>query len=208
MNRRNESTGHTEDRTGAVKGAREDLEQLLERMGYGDAAVEAFDDGDDVLLHVESPDAGRLIGRGAQVLDALQYILNRIRFQRDREALHCVVDIERYRERKRDRLLKEALEAADTVEETGRPFKFSPMQAGDRRIIHRALKKRDTVETESEPVGDEGLKRVVVSPVYDEDEEDRQTFSAEEDYEDSDDEQPYEEDAEAPEDEPNGNRWD
>ncbi|MBN1269738.1 MAG: KH domain-containing protein [Kiritimatiellae bacterium] len=146
----------------ATAQAQEELESLLRLMGF-EARVEAFVQGDDeILLHIESPDAARLIGRGAQVLDALQYILNRTLYQRNAEALHCVVDVERYRERKKDHLLKETLEAADRVRQSGKPFRLAPMRAGERRIVHQALRDDPDLETYSEEPDEEGRKRVVI----------------------------------------------
>ena len=47
------------------------LENVLRLMDF-EAKVERFDQEDgEILLHVSTPDAGRLIGRNAQVLEAL-----------------------------------------------------------------------------------------------------------------------------------------
>ncbi len=144
------------------KDAQQELEALLQLMGY-EAKVETLDEEEgEVLLHIESEDAARLIGRGAQVLDAIQYVVNRILFKRDREAFHCIVDIERYRERRKDKLIKEAHDAAEAVRSTGRPIKLAPMRAADRRTIHQALKNEPGVETYSEKTNEEGRKRVVI----------------------------------------------
>lgn len=142
--------------------AKAELEKLLSLMGY-EAKVEAFAQGEDeILLHIEAADAARLIGRGAQVLDALQYILNRTLYKQDIGAMHCVVDIERYRERHKDRLLKEAFDAAEKVRRYGRAIRLQPMRAGDRRIVHQALKDMPDIETVSEAEDAAGQKRVVI----------------------------------------------
>ena len=147
--------------------AKESLGKIIALMGC-QAKVEAFQDGpEEILLHVESPDAGILIGRDAQVLNAIQYILNRILYHRNDDARHCIVDIERYRERKRDRLLKTAFEAMDQVRRRGRPYRLPPMNSHDRRIIHQALGDQDDIRTFSEEGEKPGLKRVVVTPAED-----------------------------------------
>jgi spoIIIJ-associated protein len=144
------------------KTAKRELETLLGLMGF-EATVEVFEQGDEeILLHIEADEAARLIGRGAQVLDALQYLLNRALYKQDAEALHCIVDIERYRERKKDRLLKDAYDAAEKVKRDGRPVKFAPMGAADRRTIHQALKDDPEVETVSDQADDSGKKRLIV----------------------------------------------
>jgi spoIIIJ-associated protein len=138
------------------------LRDLLRLMGF-EAKVESFDHADnEVLLHIESPDAGRLIGHGAQGLEALQVVINRMTGRQAGQRLHFIVDIERYRERKKDRLLKMALNAAEQVRRTGRPEKLPPMNASERRVIHQALKDRKDVRTWSETLGDKREKQVVV----------------------------------------------
>lgn len=135
------------------------LQRLLQLMGF-EARVEQFEEKDgEVLLHISTADAALLIGRNGQVLSALQTIINRMA----RSGVHYVVDIERYRERRKDKLLKMAFDAAERVERTGHSVKLPPMNAHDRRIIHQALKDRPGIKTASEPGNEEGEKCVVVS---------------------------------------------
>ncbi|OQW96867.1 MAG: hypothetical protein BWK77_03395 [Verrucomicrobia bacterium A1] len=140
------------------------LQDLLRLIGF-EGKVEAFsqDDGSP-LLHIETTDAARLIGRNAQVLDALQTVINRILARQSGQPSHCVVDVERYRERRKDRLLKMAFDAAEQLERTGNSVKLPPMSAGERRIIHQALKDNPRLRTFSEESREDGEKRVVVAP--------------------------------------------
>jgi spoIIIJ-associated protein len=138
------------------------LRDIVRLMGF-EAKVESFDQAEnEVLLHIESPDAGRLIGRGAQGLEALQLVVNRMTGRQAGQSVRVIVDIERYRERKKDRLLKIALDAAEQVRQTGQPVKLPPMSASERRIIHQTLKDKNDLRTRSEILGDENKKRVVV----------------------------------------------
>ena len=74
------------------------------------------------------------------------------------------MDVERYRERKKDRLLQQALEAAEEVRQTGRAVTLPPMGASDRRVIHQALRDNTLVHTQSGEPDEHGQKRVVISP--------------------------------------------
>ncbi|OQA28383.1 MAG: R3H domain protein [Verrucomicrobia bacterium ADurb.Bin345] len=140
------------------------LENVLRLMDF-EAKVERFDQEDgEILLHVSTPDAGRLIGRNAQVLEALQTVVNRMLRRGEGDHARYLVDIERYRERRKDKLLAMAIEAAEEAEQTGQPVKLPSMGARDRRTIHQALVDRPGVRTESEESGEEGEKRVVVFP--------------------------------------------
>jgi spoIIIJ-associated protein len=141
----------------------EKLRRLLQLMGF-ETTVECFEEKDgEILLHVSTPDAALLIGRNGQVLAALQTVINRMIRSAPERRVHYVVDIERYRERRKDKLLKMAYDAAEQVERTGRSVKLPPMTAHDRRIVHQALKDRPGLKTASEPAEEEGEKRVVVS---------------------------------------------
>lgn len=138
------------------------LQDILRLMGF-EAKVEAFDQPEnEVLLHVDSPDAGRLIGRDAQGLEALQLVVTRMTGRQPEQPVRFIVDVERYRERKKDRLLKMALDAADQVRQTGHPVKLPPMNAADRRIIHHAIMDQKDLRTWSEVLDGESEKRVVV----------------------------------------------
>ena len=150
----------------SVKQSREQaqavLRDLLRLMDF-EAKVESFDQAEnEVLLHIESSDAGRLIGRGAQGLEALQLVVNRMTGRQAEQPVRFIVDIERYRERKRDRLLKMALDAAEQVRQTRQAVKLPPMNASERRIIHQCLKDAKDLRTYSEVLGKENEKRVVV----------------------------------------------
>lgn len=144
--------------------AREELEKLLCMMGF-EAQVELYEQPDgNFLLHIDTEEAAQLIGKHARVLEALQYVLNRILWAAGLKEKFFTVDVARYRERYRDRLLQEAFAAADEVRRSGRTVRLRPMPAADRRVIHRALKDRRDVETVSEETDRPGLKRVVVRP--------------------------------------------
>ena len=150
----------------SVKKSREQaltiLQDILRLMGF-EAKVEAFDQPEnEVLLHVDSPDAGRLIGRDAQGLDALQLVMTRMTGRQAEQPVRFTVDVEHYLERKKDRLLKVALDAAEQVRQTGRPVKLAPMNSSERRIIHQALKDAKDLRTYSEIVDGDNQKRVVV----------------------------------------------
>lgn len=138
------------------------LRDILRLMGF-EAKVEAFDQPEnEVLLHVDSPDAGRLIGRDAQGLEALQLVMTRMTGRQAEQPVRFTVDVEHYLERKKDRLLKMALDAAAQVRQTGQPVKLAPMNSSERRIIHQALRDERDLRTYSEVLDEANEKRVIV----------------------------------------------
>jgi len=139
------------------------LQELLHTLGF-EATVEEhpFDDG--LLLDVKTEDSGRLIGRQGQTLTDLQYLLNRILFQRDQSAPKVMVDVGGYRAQARDALVKKAMEAAEKVRRWGDVVELEPLSAFDRRIVHNALKDDPGVETHSVEVEGTNKKAVLLRP--------------------------------------------
>lgn len=116
---------------------------------------------DTIVFHIETDDdAGMLIGRKGQTLDALQYLLNVAYGPKIGKRL--VVDVQDYRRRHHDKLIEQALNAAERVRLTGRPLRMTPMSASDRRIVHQELAAFTDLETGSQ--GDEPNRFVVIYP--------------------------------------------
>ena len=67
-------------------------------------------------------------------------------------------------ERRKDRVLNEALDAARRVEAEHGPVTLSPMGSSERRIVHQALRDNPKVKTYSQPEDAQGMKCVVVCP--------------------------------------------
>lgn len=141
------------------------LEELLRMLEFEECRISATVEDGHINFHVVTSDAGRLIGRTSQNLDALQFLLNRILSRKYENPPYCVVDVEGYRERRRMKLLEEVRAALERVRETGRPWRMPPLHAMERRIIHQALKDEPDVQTSSEAEEPDGRKRVVISPV-------------------------------------------
>ncbi len=136
-----------------VDTARAVVEELLAKMGM-EATVEVQAGADAVLASLDGPDAGRLIGRQGQTLDALQYVVNRmIRDPEDRAPVF--LDVAGYRERRREMLEAMALRLAEKAIAERRPVTVEPMSPRDRRTMHVVLSKVEGVTTRSRGEGDE-----------------------------------------------------
>jgi len=144
---------------------KETLQQLLETLGF-QATVEEHQFEDGLLLEVKTEDSGRLIGRQGQTLTDLQYLLNRILFQKDQSAPKVMVDVGGYRAQAREALVKKAKEAADKVRRWGDVVELEPLSAFDRRIVHNALKDDPGVETHSVEVEGTTKKAVLLRPKH------------------------------------------
>lgn len=140
--------------------ARAELASLFEQMKLTVTVTVGAEDGERVLLDVDGEDAGFVIGKKGQTLDAVQYVLNRIAAQKKllERAIH--VDAAGYRGRRADSLTELAQRLAEQARRTKRPVRAEPMPPQDRRIVHLALANETDLETHSE--GDEPMRRVVV----------------------------------------------
>jgi spoIIIJ-associated protein len=141
----------------------ETLEKILQLLGF-DARVEQHNLDDGVMLDVKADDSGRLIGRQGQTLADLQYIVNRILFQRDENAPKVMVDVAGYRAQARDALVKKAQDAAEKVRRWGDIVELEPMTAFDRRIVHNALKDDPDITTQSVEVEGTNKKAILLRP--------------------------------------------
>jgi len=141
------------------------LEKILELLGFT-VTVEENQMEDGILLDVKTEDSGRLIGRQGQTLSDLQYITNRLLFQKDPSAPKVMVDVSGYRAQAREALLKKAKEAAEKVRRWGDVVEMEPLNAFDRRIIHQALKDDPSIETHSVEVEGTDKKAILLRPKH------------------------------------------
>lgn len=144
--------------------AEELLTRLLEGMGIA-AQLEIRRREGTFILSIEGcSEAGRVIGRDGNTLYQLQYLLNLMLMKKLKTRMNVAVDVEGYRDRRKDKLTAEAKEAAKTVKRKGKPVTLEPMHAADRRTVHLALRDDPMIETSSSDEDREtGMKSVRIS---------------------------------------------
>lgn len=113
-----------------------------------------------ILINLCGDGLGILIGKHGQTLDALQYLTNLAAGKSFRHHYFVLLDVENYRERRKDTLEALAKRLAGKVKRTGEEVRLEPMAAGERRIIHLALQDDHAVTTESE--GEAPYRYVVI----------------------------------------------
>ncbi len=127
-----------------------------------DAKVNAQTQSDRLTLKIEGGNAGILIGRKGQTLDAMQFLTDKIINRKSDARVRVRVDIEGYMETRKANLKHLAYKMADKAKKTGRPATINQMSAQDRRIVHLALKDDNKVRTQS--MGDGYYRRLVIFP--------------------------------------------
>jgi spoIIIJ-associated protein len=142
--------------------AREILEQVLAKM-QEPATVTATQEEDRISLFIDSADAGLLIGKQGQTLDALQYLVTKMLAKQTRKKVRIAIDVEAYRARHNEALALLAQKSGEKVKRSGKSITLNPMNPYDRRIVHMALQGDKDLKTVSRG---EGLyKKVVISPI-------------------------------------------
>ena len=137
------------------------LTGLLEHMGV-EAAVNVGEKTENgILVTLEGPKLGALIGHRGETLDAIQqltnYSVNRGRTNRTR--IH--IDAENYRAKREESLRRLANKVAGKVVKYRRNITLEPMNAYERHVIHEALQDYPDVITYS--TGTEPNRRTVVA---------------------------------------------
>jgi len=145
----------------SLQRARETLELMLGHLGLV-FEVEEMEPAGRHVLNIRSREGGRLIGRDGQVLEDLQYLLNRILNRGEEGVANVIVDVEGYRQKEKQDFLGRIRELADEVRRTGRPMALAPMNSFDRRLVHQAFAEDPEIATQSEE-GSARLKQITLA---------------------------------------------
>lgn len=130
---------------------------LLEVMGMK-ADVRASLKGEDFFLDIKSDKEGILIGKNGRTLDSLQFLFNRMVNKQLKERVNICIDVNGYKTKRTDSLIRMATRQGERVKRTGKTLTIGPFNSHDRRIIHLAVKEDPTLKTES--IGEKEMKRI------------------------------------------------
>jgi spoIIIJ-associated protein len=126
-----------------------------------DADIEMVEDEDSVQLKVVGKDIGIIIGRRGETLDSLQYLTSLVVNKGEEDYKRVVIDIENYRQKREETLIRLADRLAEKVIKYKKPVTLEPMNPYERRIIHSSLQDNRYVETYS--TGEEPNRKVVIA---------------------------------------------
>ena len=128
------------------------LNRVLQ-LGSFDLNAESEPSEEGLKIQVRGGDVSYLLGRNAELLEALEYLVNRIYAPNSGLDSRIVVDSGSYRAGREKELQLMAVKAAERVRTSRIPFSFDPMTPNERRIVHLALSEDSTVRTESQGGG-------------------------------------------------------
>lgn len=126
-----------------------------------EAKVNVTQENNLIKVDIEGKDAASLIGRRGETLDSIQFLtglaLNKI--NKDSH-MRVLVDIENYRSKREESLIRYANKVAREVAKTKKTKKLDYMNPYERRIVHSALQNDKYVSTYSE--GTDPYRRLVI----------------------------------------------
>lgn len=140
------------DRDSAVAFAKKYLEDIISFFG-ANLDVAATCDEDVIELSVASSELNSiLIGRNAETLRAIQYLISTTLRNQGAVVSRVNVDIADYKRQRADKIAEQARQWIAGVRDTGDSY-IAHLNAADRRIVHRVADEYDDIRTFSEGEG-------------------------------------------------------
>ncbi len=148
------------DQQQTIEYARTLLQDIISFFGEN-IEVTATVDEDVIELHVESSDSNSiLIGRNAETLRSLQYIVSTALRSKNAPITRVNVDIADYKKQREEKVAEKARGWIEAVRSTGDSH-VAHINAADRRVVHRVAQEYEDIRTFSEGEGRE--RRIVIA---------------------------------------------
>ncbi|MGL4797592.1 MAG: RNA-binding cell elongation regulator Jag/EloR [Paraclostridium sp.] len=140
--------------------AREFVENIINNLSI-DATVDVIQEKNVIKVNIKGKESACLIGRRGETLDSIQFLaglaLNKV--NKDSHS-RVLIDIENYRSKREESLIRYANKVAREVAKTKKTKKLDYMNPYERRIIHSTLQNDRFVRTYSE--GTDPYRRLVI----------------------------------------------
>jgi spoIIIJ-associated protein len=145
----------------SVDEARDYLQKVLTEMEiHPEIKVER--NGKEIIFKITGEDTSAIIGRRGYTLNALQYLVQLVGNKNTKQFHTFILDVENYREKRKETLTTLANRLADKAVATRRKVELEPMPAYERKVIHTVLSERRDIRTES--MGDEPHRYLTIFP--------------------------------------------
>ena len=140
------------------------VRDILSFFGEHKVTIDEYEgDEGELILDISGGDLAVLIGRHGRTLDSFQMIVSSFMSNKLKFHYPIVIDIEGYKNRRKDKLVNLAHSAAARAKRQHGRVSLAPMNAYERRIVHLALLDDVDVTTHSE--GEDPDRRVIVTYV-------------------------------------------
>ena len=145
----------------AIRYAKKYLEDLLSFFGLN---TDVYATSEDDVIELEVPSThlnGFLIGQKGENMRSMQFLVSNALKNQGFEYTRVNVDVAEYKKQRAERLAKKAEEWVKKVKETGEPMELLPMNAADRRTVHKLAQEWSIL---SESTGEGRDRRIVLKP--------------------------------------------
>lgn len=145
----------------AIRYAKKYLEDLLSFFGLN---TDVYATSEDDVIELEVPSThlnGFLIGQKGENMRSMQFLVSSALKNQGFEYTRVNVDVAEYKKQRAQRLSARAEEWMKKVKETGQPMDLNPMNAADRRTVHKLAAEWGIV---SESSGEGPDRHIVLKP--------------------------------------------
>ena len=140
------------DQEQSVEFAQKFLQDIISFFGENIAVTAKVED-DIIELYIESSDINSiLIGRNAETLRSLQYMVSTALRNKNAELVRVNVDVADYKKQREEKIAEKARGWIEEVRATGDSY-IARINAADRRIVHRVAQEYSDIQTFSEGEG-------------------------------------------------------
>jgi spoIIIJ-associated protein len=148
------------DRQESIDFAKKYLEDIISFFG-GNMEVEAVCEDDVIELSVGTSELSSiLIGRGAETLRSIQYVISTTLRNKGAALTRVNVDVADYKKQRAEKIASDARGWIEEVRRTGDSY-VANLNAADRRIVHRVADEYDDIQTFSEGEGRD--RRIIIA---------------------------------------------
>lgn len=142
--------------------AKKYLEDMLSFFGLNTDVHATSEDGEVIELNIPSTHLnGFLIGQRGETMRSFQFLVSNALKNQNFEITRVNVDVADYKKQRADRLAETAEEWIKQVKDSGEPYELHPMNAADRRVVHKVAAEAGLV---SDSVGDGRDRRIILKP--------------------------------------------
>lgn len=149
----------------AIQYAKKYVEDLLSFFGLNTDVYATSEDEEVIELNIPSTHMnGFLIGQHGDTMRSIQFLVSNALKNQDYKYTRVNVDVAEYKKQRADRLAHTAEEWIKKVKDSGKPYDVKPMNAADRRTVHRVASEAGLL---SESVGEGRDRHIVLKPAED-----------------------------------------
>ena len=151
-----------QDKEKIIANAKKFLSDIFATMNLQVEIDAKFLDNKQLVINMEGPEMGVVIGKRGQTLDSLQHLVGLVVNKGEFAFITVTLDTEGYRKRRKETLEHLAINLAKKAKHLHKNVVLEPMNPYERRIIHSTLQNDRYVTTHSEGV--EPHRYVVITP--------------------------------------------